>query len=344
VTRRCSTADSWKPEPKIERASRKTKMAIGEKSGLKMGQATRDAFGDALKELGASHPEIVTVDADVGNSTRTEVFAHAFPNRAFQVGIAESNLVGVGGGLAANGKTPVVASFAVFLLCNAYEQIRMSVAFPAANVKLVGSHAGISIGEDGPSQMGIEDVALARSFPGMTVIVPCDAPSTKKATQAMIEHHGPTYLRLGRPKVPVVYTDGCNIEIGKANTVREGSDVTVIANGLMVPMALDAAVELAEGGISARVLDMHTAKPLDEEAIVKAARETGAIVVAEEHLAAGGLGSAVAMVVGQTIPVPMAYVNLGDRYAESGDPDGLLEKYGLTSSAIVEAVRRVVRR
>jgi transketolase len=319
-------------------------MAIGDKAGLKMGQATRDAFGDALKDLGATHPEIVTVDGDVGNSTRTEVFAHAFPDRAFQVGIAESNLVGVGGGLAANGKTPVVASFAVFLLCNAYEQIRMSVAFPAMNVKLVGSHAGISIGEDGPSQMGIEDVALACSFPGMTVIVPCDAPSTKKATAAMIEHHGPTYLRLGRPKVAVVYSDGCNFEIGKAITVREGSDVTVIANGLMVAMALDAAAELAESGISARVLDMHTAKPLDEEAIVKAARETGALVVAEEHLAHGGLGSAVAMVVGQTIPVPMAYVNLGDRYAESGDAEGLLEKYGLTSSAIVEAVRRVVRR
>jgi transketolase len=319
-------------------------MAIGEKSGLKMGQATRDAFGDALKELGATHPEIVTVDGDVGNSTRTEVFAHAFPNRGFNVGIAESNMVSVGGGLACNGKTPVVASFACFLLCNAYEQIRMSVAFPHLNVKLVGSHAGISIGEDGPSQMGIEDVALACSFPRMTVIVPCDAPSTKLATKAMIEYQGPTYLRLGRPKVPVVYPDGCNFEIGKAITVREGSDVTVIANGLMVPMALDAAAELAGAGISARILDMHTAKPIDEEAIVKAARETGAVVVAEEHLAAGGLGSTVAMVVGQTIPVPMAYVNLGDRYAESGDAEGLLEKYGLTSSAIVEAVRRVVRR
>ena len=178
----------------------------------------------------------------------------------------------------------------------------------------------------------------------MVVIVPCDAVSAKKATAAMIEHKGPTYLRLGRPKVPIIYTDGCNFEIGKAITVREGTDVTVIANGLMVPMALDAAAELAEAGVSARVVDMHTAKPLDEETIVKAARETGAIVVAEEHLAAGGLGSAVAMVVGQTLPVPMAYVNLGDRYAESGDADGLLEKYGLTASAIVEAVRRVARR
>jgi transketolase len=319
-------------------------MAIGEKSGLKMGQATRDAFGDALKELGATHPTVVTVDGDVGNSTRTEVFAHAFPDRAFQVGIAESNLVGVAGGLADNGKIPVVASFACFLMNNAYEQIRMSVAYPAMNVKLVGTHAGISIGEDGPSQMGIEDVALARSFPGMVVIVPCDAPSAKKATAAMVAYQGPTYLRLGRPKVPVVYTNGCDFEIGKAITVREGTDVTIIANGLMVPMALDAAVELAETGVSARVLDMHTAKPLDEEAIVKAARETGALVVAEEHLAAGGLGSAVAMLVCQTIPVPLAYVNLGDRYAESGDPDGLLEKYGLTPTAIVEAVRRVIRR
>jgi transketolase len=176
------------------------------------------------------------------------------------------------------------------------------------------------------------------------VIVPCDAPSTKKATQAMVEHPGPTYLRLGRPKTPVVYTNGCDFQIGKAITVREGTDVTIIANGLMVPIALDAAFELAETGVSARVLDMHTAKPIDEEAIVKAARETRALVVAEEHLAAGGLGSAVAMVTGQTIPVPLAYVNLGDRYAESGDMDGLLEKYGLTASAIVEAVRRVIRR
>jgi len=250
----------------------------------------------------------------------------------------------VGAGLALAGKIPFVASFSAFAINKGFEQLRCCVAYPKVNLKVVGTHSGISIGEDGPSQMGIEDVALARSFPGMTVIVPCDAPSTKKATAAMIEQRGPMYLRLGRPKVPVVYTDGCNFEIGKANTVREGTDVTVIANGLMVAMALDAAKELGDSGISVRVLDMHTAKPLDEEAIVKAARETGALVVAEEHLAAGGLGSAVAMIVGQTIPVPMAYVNLGDRYAESGDPEGLLEKYGLTSSAIVEAVRRVVRR
>jgi len=316
-------------------------MAIGEASGLKMGQATRDAFGVALKALGETFPDVVVVDGDVGNSTRTEPFAKAFPQRAFNVGIAESNMVSVAGGLAAAGKTPVVASFACFLLCNAYDQIRMSVAFPGLNVKLVGSHAGISIGEDGPSQMGIEDVALACTFPGMTVIVPCDAVSTRKATRAMLEHQGPTYLRLGRPKVPEVYADDCGFEIGKANQLRDGNDVTIIANGLMVPMALDAAQKLSEEGTSARVIDMHTVKPLDEAAIVAAARETGALVVAEEHLAAGGLGAGVASVVASTVPVPMRFVNVGDRYAESGDAAGLLEKYGLTPAAIVDAVHNV---
>ena len=316
-------------------------MGTGEASGLKMGQATRDAFGAALKVLSETFPDVVVVDGDVGNSTRTEPFAKAYPQRAFNVGIAESNMVSVAGGLAAAGKTPVVASFACFLLCNAYDQIRMSVAFPGLNVKLVGSHAGISIGEDGPSQMGIEDVALACSFPGMTVIVPCDAASTRKATRAMLKHQGPTYLRLGRPKVPEVYTDDCGFEIGKANQLRDGNDVTIIANGLMVPMALDAATQLSEQGTSARVLDMHTVKPLDEAAIVAAARETGALVVAEEHLAAGGLGSGVASVTARTVPVPMRFVNVGDRYAESGDADGLLTKYGLTPAAIVDAVRSV---
>ncbi len=317
-------------------------MAIGELSGLKMGQATRDAFGDALKELATKFPEVVTVDGDVGNSTRTEPFALAHPDRAFNVGIAESNMVSVAGGLAASGKTPVVASFACFLLCNAFDQIRMSVAFPGLNVKLVGSHAGISIGEDGPSQMGIEDVALACALPGVTVIVPCDAASTKKATEAIIAHQGPCYLRLGRPKVPVVYADGCDFQIGKSITVREGNDLTIIANGLMVSMALDAAKTLSDQGVSARVIDMHTVKPLDQDAIVKAARETGRIVVAEEHLAAGGLGAAVAMSLAGTQPVPMAFVNVGDRYAESGDPEGLLESYGLTPGAIVQAAQSVL--
>lgn len=319
-------------------------MALGELAGLKLGPATRDAFGDALKALGSKYPDLVTVDGDVGNSTRTEVFAKAFPDRAFNVGIAESNMVSVAGGLAAAGKTPVVASFACFLLCNAYDQIRMSIAFPDMNVKLVGSHSGISIGEDGPSQMGIEDVAMACTFPGMVVMVPADGPSTTKATEAMLEHKGPTYLRTGRAKTPIIYPDGCDFQIGKAIQVRDGKDATIIANGLMLPIALDAAAALEKEGIKVRVLDMHTVKPLDEAAIVKAAKETGRIVVAEEHLMAGGLGSAVATVLARTTPVPVEFVNVGDTYAESGDPEGLLQKYGLTTETVAAAVKKVKSR
>ena len=319
-------------------------MAIGEAAGLKLGKATRDAFGAALKDLGNEFPNVVTVDGDVGNSTRTEVFAKAFPTRGFNVGIAESNMVGVAGGLAAAGKIPVVSSFAAFLWCNAFDQIRMSIAYPEMNVKLVGSHAGISIGEDGASQMGIEDIALACSMPGMTVVVPADAMSAKKATRAMIEHVGPVYLRCGRIELPEIYTEDSPFTIGKANTVKDGKDVTIIANGLMVGIALDAAAMLSKTGVNARVIDMHTVKPLDTEAILKAARETGRIVVTEEHLMAGGLGSAVATVVAQNNPVPMEFVNVGDCYAESGDPHGLLQKYGLTAEAIIAAVKKVCSR
>ncbi|MCA9023645.1 MAG: transketolase family protein [Planctomycetaceae bacterium] len=315
-------------------------MYLGEASGLPLGAATRDAFGNALKDLGATNDRLVTVDGDVGNSTRTEPFALAYPDRAFNVGIAESNMVSVAGGLAACGKIPVVASFACFLMDNAFDQIRMSVAFPNLNVKLVGSHAGISIGEDGPSQMGIEDVALACSLPGVTVVVPSDAACTIEATKACLELEGPTYLRVGRGKVATVYPDGCPFELGKAITVRDGSDATIIANGLMVPGALDAAKMLEADGISCRVIDLHTIKPIDRDAIAAAAKETGAIVVAEEHLHHGGLGSAVAQVVAETAPVPMGFVNVGDQYAESGDPQGLLDKYGLTAAAVVDAVRQ----
>jgi len=314
---------------------------IGQLAGLKLGKATRDAFGAALKDLGKDFPNVVVVDGDVGNSTRTEMFAKAFPERAFNVGIAESNMVGVAGGLAAAGKTPVVSSFAVFLMANAYDQIRMSVAYPGMNVKLVGSHAGISIGEDGASQMGIEDVALACSLPGMTVVVPADATSARLATKAMLEHNGPVYLRCGRIEVPEIYADDAKFQIGKANQLRDGKDVTIIANGLMVGIALDAAAVLAKAGVKARVVDMHTVKPLDEAAIIAAAKETGRIVVAEEHLMAGGLGSAVATVVCRERPVPIEFVNIGDTFGESGDPAGLLKKYGLTSDAVVAAVNKV---
>jgi transketolase len=319
-------------------------MYAGEISGLKLGKATRDAFGDALKELGAEYPNIVTVDGDVGNSTRTEPFALAYPDRAFNVGIAESNMVSVAGGLAACGKIPVVASFACFLLDNAFDQIRMSVAFPGMNVKLVGSHAGISIGEDGPSQMGIEDVGLACSLPGVVVVVPSDAACTRAATRALITHHGPTYLRVGRGKVADLYPDGVDFHLGQAIPVREGSDATIIANGLMVAASVDAATMLAKDGLKVRVLDMHTIKPIDEAAIAAAALQTGALVVAEEHLHHGGLGAVVAQVAAATTPVPIEFVNVGDTYAESGDPDGLLQKYGLTAEHVVHAVRRAVNR
>ena len=313
-------------------------------SKREMGKATRDAFGRALEAAGASRTEIVVVDGDVGNSTRTEWFMKKFPDRSFNVGIAESNLVGVAGGLASSGKTPVIASFAAFIVCNAYDQLRMAVAYPHLNVKVVGSHAGISIGEDGASQMGIEDVALTCALPGFTVIVPADEPSCKLATEAMLDHDGPVYLRVGRPEVPKIYDDASpKFTIGKANTLRDGKDLTIVANGLMVASALDAADALAEEGIEARVLDMHTVKPIDRDALESAAKATGAIVVAEEHLAHGGLGSVVAMAVAELHPVPIRYVNIGDRFGESGDAEALLEKYGLTASNVADAAREAVR-
>jgi transketolase len=319
-------------------------MEIGKRIGLEYGAATRDAFGEALVEVGRERADIVVVDGDVSNSTRTEHFAGEFPERFFNVGIAESNLVGVASGLAASGKVAVASSFACFLLCNAYDQIRMGVAFPAANVKLMGSHSGISIGADGPSQMAIEDIALATSFPNFTVIVPADGPSARAATRAMLESEGPFYLRTGRPKVPVVYPGGAGFELGRASVLREGRDAAVVACGLMVAIALEAAQDLANEGIEARVLDMHTVKPLDRSAVETAARETGAIVTAEEHVLEGGLGSAVALAVAELGPVPMEFVGVRNTYAESGDPEELLDKYGLMPRHVAEAVRNVVAR
>ncbi|MDX1662566.1 MAG: transketolase C-terminal domain-containing protein [Candidatus Promineifilaceae bacterium] len=317
-------------------------MEFGKEIGLKLGPPTRNAFGEALKELGGENQQIVVVDGDVGNSTRTQYFGEAYPDRFFNVGIAESNMIGVAAGLAGAGKQALAASFAIFLLGNAYDQIRMSVAFPRLDVKLVGSHSGISIGEDGPSQMGIEDIALATSFPHFTVLVPADAPSTRAATRAMFSHDGPVYLRTGRPKVPIIYDGDVPFEIGRANQLRDGGDLTIIACGLMVAAALEAAHTLSAEGVEARVLDMHTVKPLDEEAVVRAARETGAIVTAEEHLLQGGLGAAVARTVSERHPVPVHTVGLENTYAESGDPLALLKKYGLMPEDIVQAARRAV--
>jgi transketolase len=313
------------------------------KSKRELGKATRDAFGRALEALGPEHPDVVVVDADVGNSTRTEWFGKKFPDRFFNIGIAESNLVGVAAGLASSGKTSVIASFAAFITCNAYDQLRMSVAYPGLNVKVVGSHAGISIGEDGASQMGIEDVALTCALPGFVVIVPADEESTTAATAAMLEYKGPVYMRVGRPDVPKIYTKvPISFEIGKANRLCDGSDVTIVANGLMVAPALDAALALANEGIQARVLDMHTVKPIDRAALESAAKETGALVVAEEHLAHGGLGSVVAMTLSELHPVPIRFVNIGDKFGESGAPDALIEKYGLTADHVARAARAAV--
>jgi len=308
-----------------------------------LGRATRTAFGETLAELGAEFERLVVVDGDVGNSTRTELFGKRFPDRFFNVGIAESNMVGVAAGLALSGHIAVASSFAAFLICNAFDQIRMGVGFPRANVKLVGSHSGISIGEDGPSQMGVEDIALMRAVPEMVVLVPADDPSARVLTRRMIEFDGPVYLRTGRARTPLVYEGTPDLAIGRAVTLREGRDVTIIACGLMVAAALDAARALADRGVQARVLDMHTVKPLDEAAVVAAARETGGIVTAEEHLLDGGLGEAVARVAAREAPCRMGFVGLDDTYAESGNPEELLEKYGLTAAAIVAEAERLGR-
>jgi transketolase len=323
---------------------------IGKRIGLSYGKATRDAFGEALLRQGGEDPSIVVVDGDVSNSTRTQAFGKAFPDRFFNVGIAESNLVSVASGLASAGKTALAASFACFLLNNAYEQIRMGVAFPNLNVKLVGSHSGISIGEDGPSQMAIEDIALATSFPNMTVLVPADEPATHALTRAMFAQAGPVYLRTGRPKVPVVYQSGdqgsqaARFAIGRANRLRDGQDLTIIACGLMVAAALEAAHLLEEQGIHARVLDMHTIKPIDGDAILQAAQETGALVTAEEHLLDGGLGAAVARAAAALYPAPIEFVGIQDKYAQSGSPVALLEAYGLLPDDLVRAAQRVIAR
>src|SRR5438128_5936888 len=310
---------------------------------MKMGKSTREAFGLALAKLGEQESDIVVLDGDVHNSTRTDFFAKKFPQRFFNVGIAESDLVGIASGMAASGKRAWMLSVACFVMCNAYDQLRLSVAFPCLDVKVVGTHAGISIGEDGPSQMGIEDVSLACSLPNFTVVVPCDEVSMTKAVQAVARTRTPAYLRAGRPKVPVVYPDGCDFRLGKAIKLRDGKDLTIIANGLMVSAALDAAEQLAAKGVQARVLDMHTVKPCDDAAVLAAAKETGRIVVAEEHLLHGGLGSVVAMSAARQHPVPMRFVGIRDTFAESGTAEALLAKYGLTAADIVRAAKELMQ-
>jgi transketolase len=313
--------------------------------GFTLGKATRDAFGEMLRELGSTHDEIVVLDADLSKSTKSATFGEAYPDRFFNVGIQEANLVGMAGGFASCGKVPFIASFACFIILKGLDQLRMAVAYPRLNVKVVGSHGGISIGEDGASQQSVEDVAVACALPGFVVCVPSDEHQMRAAVRAAYQHDGPVYIRSGRPKAPLIYdATPDDFAFGRGRRVREGGDLTIIANGLMVAAALVAAERLAQGGVEARVVDMATVKPLDEDEVRAAAEETGAIVVAEEHLVHGGLGACVAQAVCRTHPVPLEFVGIRDTYAESGDPAALLEKYGLTWKEIEAAARRVTSR
>lgn len=305
--------------------------------------ATREAYGKALQKLGAENNDIVVLDADLSKSTKTSDFAAKFPERFINVGIAEQNLMGTAAGLAAAGKIPFASTFAVFATGRAFEQIRNSIVYPKLNVKIAASHAGITVGEDGGSHQSIEDVSLMRSLPGMTVIVPADATETEAAVRAAVEMDGPVYLRLGRLGVPVLFDDSYSFQIGKATLMQEGKDVTIIANGVMVSLALEAADLLQEQGISAEVINMATVKPLDAEAIINSAQKTGAVVTAEEHSIIGGLGSAVAEVLGENCPVPMKRVGIQDTFGESGIPTELMEKFGLTKEAIAQAAEQVIK-
>ncbi|NLJ34453.1 MAG: transketolase family protein [Firmicutes bacterium] len=304
--------------------------------------ATRDAYGEALAQLGRSNPDIVVLDADLSGSTKTAVFAREFPQRFFNMGIAEANMMGTAAGLAAAGKIPFASTFAVFATGRAFDQVRNSICYPQLNVKIAATHAGLTVGEDGASHQSVEDIALMRALPNMTVLVPADGVEARLAVRAAAEHVGPVYLRLGRPKVPVIFGDDYSFEIGRAVRLREGSDVTLAACGYMVGPALAAAKLLAGEGIEARVLNMSTLKPLDGDALLAAARETGALVTAEEHSIIGGLGSAVAEFLGQEYPVPVLRVGIGDTFGESGPPEELLEKYGLTAGDILAAAKKAM--
>ena len=307
-----------------------------------MGRATRDAYGDTLKALGAKYPEIVVLDADLSASTKTQVFAKEFPNRFFNCGIAEGNMMSVAAGLAAAGKTVFASTFAVFGAGRAYEQIRNSICYPRLNVKVALTHAGITVGEDGATHQMLEDIALMRVLPNMTVIVPADAAETEAALRWAAAYNGPVYIRMGRAKCDDVTNPGDFFTPGKCTTLCDGNDLTIIACGIMAGKAVAAAKLLQEEGIAARVLNMSSIKPIDEDAILKAAKETGAILTAEEHSVIGGLGSAVAEVVVKGNPVPMAMLGLNDTFGESGKSDDLLEKYGLTAEHIRDMAKELM--
>ncbi len=313
--------------------------------------ATRDAYGKTLVELGKSNKNIFALDADLAESTRSAWFAHEFPERFLDVGIAEENLITVAAGLAASGKIPFASTFTVFATERAYNQIRQVVAYTNLNVKIVASHGGVTVGEDGASHHGIFDFALMRILPNMTVVVPADATETIMATRAIASHVGPVYMRTGRSAIPLIYEEGFRLggkqldfQLGKAIVLNEGKDVTIMATGLMVTEGLSAVSMLAKEGISASLVDVHTIKPLDTDAISAAAKATGAIVTAEEHTVLGGLGGAVSEALSQSVPVPVEMVGVKDVFTESASASDLLKKYGLTAADIAIAAKTAVKR
>jgi len=307
--------------------------------------ATREAYGRALAELGEKYKNLIVLDADLSKSTRTELFKNKFPERFINFGVAEANMMATAAGLATCGNIVFASTFAVFATGRAFDQIRNSIAYPHLNVKIAASHAGITVGEDGASHQSVEDIALMRAIPGMVVLNPSDGISTRYLVEEAIKHDGPVYIRLGRLAVESVYDENFkDFKIGKSITLKEGSDITIIATGLMVQQSLKAWKILAEKGISARVIDIHTIKPIDEAAIIKAAKETGAILTCEEHNIFGGLGSAVAEVVSENYPVFIKRIGIRDKFGKSGKPEALLEKYGLTENDIVENAIELIRR
>jgi transketolase len=309
-------------------------------TGLK---ATRDGFGQGLLEAGRLNPNIVGLTADLMESLQMQHFQKEFPERFFQVGIAEANMIGIAAGLATAGKIPFTGTFANFSTGRVYDQIRQSVAYSHKNVKVCASHAGVTLGEDGATHQILEDIGMMRMLPGMTVINPCDYHQTKAATMAIAEHNGPVYLRFGRPAWPM-FTENMKFEIGKALLLATGTDVTIFATGHLVWTAIEAAQELAAQGISCEVINIHTIKPLDDEAILDSVSKTRAVVVAEEHQRAGGLGDAIANLLAQKLPVPIEYVGVNDSFGESGKPAELLEKYGLGKKDVLWAVKDVLDR
>ena len=304
--------------------------------------ATRDVYGETLAQLGESSQEIVVLDADLSGSTKTNIFAKKFPERFFNMGVSEADMMGTAAGLAAAGKIPFASTFAIFASGRAWEQIRQSIAYPKLNVKIVASHGGITVGEDGASHQAIEDIAIMRAIPNMTVIVPCDGVETRSVIQEIVKYNGPVYVRVARGKFPVVLPEDYKFTIGKGVVVRDGKDAAIIENGLMVSHALQAAAMLEKEGLQIQVINMSTIKPIDRELIIKAAQETGAIVTAEEHSIIGGLGEAVASVVAEECPVPLRRVGIQDRFGQSGLAEELLIHYGLMPKDIAATVKEVI--